>query len=398
MKVVFLVLFGLSSLFSFSQSEKLVEIQLLKTHDYKHELKLSDIAIDISYIPLETNNNVLIGNRFSQPKLTNDYIFIQTGGVLFQFDKKGKFIRKINKLGQGPQECSVRDFGIDEKNQLIYIFDNWNLGIYIFNFLGKYVKTIRNPFSNESDGNSPSHMGSDVQGNLLFSFDNGQGQTKYKYVSVNSVGKIIYKSPNYIRYTLKEKVRDRSVLPLPIYEYNKSNYYKYCYNDTIFKINADYSCTPVYILNLPNKITLEEDMKTGAGVLEYSALSNKNMFSGVREDKKYLYIYHSYNPYNRNYVSLLSIYDKQGKQLLGNVNPTIKNNFDGGMDIKLSPESQNENTVYIMLQPFKMKEVLTNSYFTKTTAVYSEKKNALRNLVNQLEDEDNPVLMIIQLK
>jgi hypothetical protein len=125
---------------------EVIEIQLSGSHDYKHEFKLSEIAEDVSYIPLETNKDCLIGNRFSFPKFTKEFIFIETGGIVFQFDKQGKFIRRINKSGQGPNECYTRDFAVCEKKELIYIFDNWNLSVYIFDFSGKHIKTIKKSF------------------------------------------------------------------------------------------------------------------------------------------------------------------------------------------------------------------------------------------------------------
>jgi hypothetical protein len=94
----------------------------------------------------------------------------------------------------------------------------------------------------------------------------------------------------------------------------------------------------------------------------------------------------------------LSIYDKQKKELKENINPEIVNDFDGGTAIKLSDERQNEDSFCVMLQPFKMKETLTSAHFAKAEAKYPEKKAALKSLVNRLEEDDNPVLMIIKLK
>jgi hypothetical protein len=272
----------------------LIEIQLSDSHDYKHELKLSDIANDVSYIPLETNKNCLISDDIGKIKSTKDYIFIESNGILLQFDRQGKFIRQVNKKGQGPDECEVRVYDIDEKSQLIYILDNWKL-------------------------------------------------------------------------------------------------------DTIFKINDDYTCSESWIIKLPNKIILEEDVKINCKTLDISSLSKKNTFNAIREDAQYAYIYHTYNPFSMDNKKILSRYEKQSGQLMENINPKIENDWDGGMDIQLSPYSQNENGVCILLQPFEMKEILTNSHFSEVQAKYPERQKALQILVNKLKEDDNPVLMFIQL-
>ena len=106
------------------QSKGPIHIYLSESTEYKNTLPftLADIAAEISYIPLETKPECLIGTE-SLPRFSKDYIFIVSRGILLQFDQQGKFIRKINKRGKGPGECSVWNYGIDEKNRLIYIFD-----------------------------------------------------------------------------------------------------------------------------------------------------------------------------------------------------------------------------------------------------------------------------------
>ena len=56
------------------------------------------------------------------------------------------------------------------------------------------------------------------------------------------------------------------------------------------------------------------------------------------------------------------------------------------------------SVICIPLQPFEMKEKLTNSHFSKAQSKYPEQKETLKSLVNGLEDDDNPVLMMIHLK
>jgi hypothetical protein len=372
-------------------------IQLSNSHDHKHEFKLSEIATEVCYIPLETNINCLIGDDFLFPKFSREHIFLEANGILFQFNKQGKYIRKVNKIGQGPGECSVRDFGIDEKNQLIYLFDNWTLSVNIFDYNGNYIRRIKNPFENESNS-SPLHMDCDKNGNILFTFGNETGDMKYKYIAMDNEGNILFKSTNYVTYFLNKRISLMSFGLNPIYEYKNNSFYEDIFNDTIFQINDDYSCTPIYIRDLPNKITLEDELKMGARILDSSSFSSKSMYSFVREDERYFYVYHTYNPYSKNNKKFLSRYDKQTNQLMENINPVIKNDWDGGMDITLIPERQNESEICIPLQPFEIKEVLTNLHFDKSEAKYLDKKDALKSLVNRLEDDDNPVLMIIQLK
>ena len=118
-QIIFFLLFA-SNACCFAQNNKPEVIQLVNSNRYAHELKLSDIAKQVTYIPLETKDNCLIGNQY-RVSFSNEFIFVNNGGVLLQFTPKGKFIRQINKIGQGPGEGLARCFAVDEKSRLIYI-------------------------------------------------------------------------------------------------------------------------------------------------------------------------------------------------------------------------------------------------------------------------------------
>jgi hypothetical protein len=381
---------------------EVIEIQLSNSHDYKHEFKLSEIAEEVSYIPLETNKDCLIGNRFSQPVFTTEYIFIETGGIVFQFDKQGKFIRRINKSGQGPTECYTRYFAVCEKKEMIYIFDNFNLSVYIFDFSAKHIKTIKNPFPYKKVGTelerTPDKITCDKEGNIFYIFYNGFGDMRYKFVVMNDEGEILRKSPNYIKYNIEKEVATHvGTIGCPIYEVGDVYYYNDEFNDTIFRINKDYTTSAAYIIKIPNRLTLEDQVKAGAGIIRFSDLL-KNRLNYAREDKQYIYIYHTYSPSNKDsFKFFLSCYNKQTNQLMENINPNIKNDWDGGENILISSYYQNQDLVYTMLQPFEMKEMLADAT-NKKEAKFPEKQTALKELVDNMEEDDNPFIMILKLK
>jgi len=393
-----------SSFESASDSDNIVKpeypihLQLSGDAEYKNTMTLADLASDVRYIPLETNDSCLMGPKYSHPQFTQDYIFIESMGWLLQFDQQGKFIQKINKPGKGPGECFVRDFGIDEKNQLIHIFDNWKLDVYTFTFEGKHVRTFRNPLQGAPGGGSPLHMGCDAEtGNLFFTFSNGNGDMKYKYVVCDNTGNIVYKCPNY---TLSPPIptMTESVPMYNIYLYDSLYYYEDTDNDTVFVIGKDYRCSPAYIRDLPNRITLKDRLDVAALLKDPADFSDKNSYSGIREDDKYVYAHHYHGVFSQEYISFISLYDKQTRSLIENINDKIENNWDGGMDIRLYPSCQDGSLFALLLQPYDMKETLTPEHFASRNIAHPEKAEALKKLVSTLKDEDNPVLMLITTK
>jgi hypothetical protein len=145
MKNYFLIVLVCLSSYCPGQGNQLEVIELSNSHRFENEFKLSDIAEDVEYVPLETNDKCLIG-RVSNAVLTEEYIFYGN----FQFDRKGKFIRQVHKTGQGPGEDFIRCTGYDKKNRLIYMYGNYPpYKILVYDFNGKLVKTINNPLKDE---------------------------------------------------------------------------------------------------------------------------------------------------------------------------------------------------------------------------------------------------------
>ncbi len=86
--------------------------------------KASTYIEAVQYIPLETNNQNIIGN-VTKIILSSNYIHIydsQTNNV-YQFDYKGKFVRKIGTTGNGPNEyVRISTFSVNPKTGNIAIY------------------------------------------------------------------------------------------------------------------------------------------------------------------------------------------------------------------------------------------------------------------------------------
>lgn len=96
---------------------------------------------DIKIVPLETNNNCLIGEVCRISNL-NEKFYIQDkhNKVLFIFDEKGKFLFKIAKNGKGNGEyLELRDFKVDLVGN-IYILDYQK--IIKYSSAGEYLASI----------------------------------------------------------------------------------------------------------------------------------------------------------------------------------------------------------------------------------------------------------------
>lgn len=84
-------------------------------------------------IPLETTPECLVGEINKIKKFKEDYYVSSAGKSIFHFNKEGKFIASLNKMGQGPEGYTrIEDFDVYEINGRteIWVADNENLKIY----------------------------------------------------------------------------------------------------------------------------------------------------------------------------------------------------------------------------------------------------------------------------
>lgn len=120
----------------------------VKTSD--HLIKMSEFVDSISYTPLETNDDCLIGN-IDKLLVTDKYYYIidtEIACAVLCFDKKGTFIRKIGNRGVGNGEyVSISDVNV--YNDDIYIMDSDLMKLFIFNEEGILEKEIKIHFLSE---------------------------------------------------------------------------------------------------------------------------------------------------------------------------------------------------------------------------------------------------------
>ncbi len=144
--ILTIILFVTAGFVGCKQSDTNYLITIDGTKSYpKKELILQDF-MDVEYIPLETNNEFVtqsvvmaIGNKYIIVKnWTND-------GDIFVFDRKtGKALRKINKMGKGPEEYShLTDIVLDEQNNELFINCFSSKKILVYDLFGNFKRNFK---------------------------------------------------------------------------------------------------------------------------------------------------------------------------------------------------------------------------------------------------------------
>lgn len=128
-----------------TKQKEIITIDVSKSYPAK-EIALQDI-FDIEYVQLETTDEFMTsGNvRAIGDKLIFTKNNGRTDGNIFLFDRTtGKGIRKINRLGQGGEEyTNILEIVLDEERQELFINNHYSSKIIVYDFEGNFKRSFK---------------------------------------------------------------------------------------------------------------------------------------------------------------------------------------------------------------------------------------------------------------
>jgi len=127
------------------KTTELPVIDISKNYPTK-KIHLQDVA-DIEYIPLETTNDILLSGNCRVVYFSDKYLVIRdvTQRCVFIFDRNGKIITHLNQSGQGDKEYNnIAGVVFDEKNEEIFIVDIASAyRILVYSLTGEYKRILK---------------------------------------------------------------------------------------------------------------------------------------------------------------------------------------------------------------------------------------------------------------
>ncbi len=370
-------------------------IDIARDFNNEREFRLSEIAYEIEYIKLESTPESLIGYGVKQMIVTDDHIYILNLNRLLQFDRTGKFIKQIGREGRGPGEVhGYRSITMDKEKNILYVMANHRYEVLKYCAItGDY---LRNFPSSSYLGFNHGNGAFQLIGNGKFaglSLWMGQYQPDYTLIEIfDNEGNILKNKKSHLfSYQDNDKIEKRHHVATHmtwIFEGQLRLFEGI--NDTIYNL-VDLELEPAYIFNLGKYKGSFDDM-VGERRERYIR------FGSFRETKSALYFL-----YWHNNEQITAKYNKEDGQFFRLLNPKgetnrLFNDIDGGLSIwPYYYEGELEDEWYYLVDALNMKQLLTPEYLTISKAVYPEKKEYLKEFLEELSIEDNPVIMIIKL-
>ncbi len=377
-------------------TNEILEIDPRKFED--NELTLSDFSSEIKYIPL--SDKFRMGNTKAL-KLTQKAIYLvsdpSSGGEgngqeeLFRFDKNGKDPVQIGKIGKGPNEYLTSQFyTVDEPGNRIYISGRLNT-VLVFDTLGNYVRQFK--FQNKEQRFARFEL---LGKNRLFVPDSKQGANSLHLWSVvDTVGNIVSSKNNTTR-PFGTRLGPRS----GTFRFSDKIFYWVDYCDTIFEISPDLTYRASCIITPGEHKLIHQNLLISIDLPEkllefysphYFMETNKYVISRYNYNRKFAYVF--IDKHTRRSKVCYFVWQKDNKN-------GIPNNLDGGMSFSPEEYFTDGKSEYLagIIQPFQIKAHIATDEFKNFTALYPEKKKELEQLANSLNENDNPVLMLVKLK
>jgi hypothetical protein len=131
-------------------NDDILKIDVTKSYSPKKELILQDF-MDVEYIPLETND--IFVNQGIVCAIGKDIILVRNkirDGNIFVYDRTGKAIRKINRKGYGGEEYSdILGILLDEDKGEMYVNDINKKKIFVYDLKGKFKRSFKHKESSK---------------------------------------------------------------------------------------------------------------------------------------------------------------------------------------------------------------------------------------------------------
>ena len=344
------------------------------------ELKnISDIAADVEYIPLETADNEPLG-MIRNIVTSNRSIFFSTVDKIYCFDKKGKYLRKLSRLGRGPEEYSnLYSFDVSQDDSILAVISSHCLMLYKkersdYTFLRKL-----NYYPSRIDF-IPG------QENILLTYGTSIGTEPFRHLLINYKGDTINTRTNNSRI-----VNSGPTLSLFFenisFKFNYKMHFKELLNDTVFSIEPYSKIRPYLIFDTKGKIPSPNDRANGQYFKDH--MSEFIMIDNIMEVPRYLvfsFLYQKAKHYR--------IYDKvANKKYDINSKSWIKDNISGGTGFK--PLFSDDSRLYSWVEALTLKNYVTSETFKSSKVNNPDKKKALEKLVETIDENDNPILIVV---
>ena len=399
-----------------SNEDSLIKIDLLTDADAK-VTKLSEIAKNVEYIPLETTESSLIGPSVLKVIYTNNRVYLRNSGLngeILCFDMEGKFLYKLQNRGRGPEEYTfISDFDVSSDNKFLTILSSSSsklltYGISDTGFSFRKSVTLKDP-----DPGKVSIVPETDKAFLAIAPWTGVEPTLS--LLINTDGDTIHFKPNCYKYERVGTRGYRATNEMLVYSIGNMVCFKEEFSDTVFYVNAkDNSFKPRMIFDT-HGTSFTPEMRGNPEIPN----DHTSLVADIFETSRYVFYSYGSSETRKKSIPIENIiFDKRtnikykldivtiietilDNQVEIHIN-YLKDDLSGGPDFNMGINSWSRycsvGKLFSFVEALTLKQYVNSEDFRNAKVSYPEKKEELKRLADSLNETDNPVLIVVTPK
>jgi hypothetical protein len=249
-----------------SSKKETIEI---RDSDLKKNFKGSEIFENVKLVPLETNDESIIGTVSKIVVVNNTiYIFDTKSRSVLMFDKQGRYLNKIHKVGQGPNEyIDIEDFAV-MKNEDILVLDE-NKKLIQFNKNTTPSQTYKLPFYADAI---------ECLNDSILIFNGSSFDDKVIVWDLHKERTI----GTFLKFDPKTSAR----ILKPLIKYEDQVYFTYQYSSTIYNVTSQ-GIEEKWFIDFGNRNIKMEDLRQGVYGIYIPPSSSSSVYN-FTETQKYI--------------------------------------------------------------------------------------------------------------
>ena len=338
------------------------------------------------YLPLETNDSCLL-SRIQTIIFENNLLFILDNNdkVITIFDHTGKFINRIQHAGNGPNEY-YRIGAFDVKDSLIYIQDDVRNRILSYSFDGLLVEAKDLAVRFETFHILPDNCYFMVTGHsfneFLPSIQNHDYLLGYPDSLITRKG--------FLRSEARNKLSDQPN-PWEIIDYMDTLLFLPRYGQSIYQLSPEYKIRERYRILFDKPVTEEVLERADPGQLGRDIIEQGYQFLAPQWFETPEYTFFGYtNPQGSGQFQqgILCYYSKRR----GTVLAYKSSMADSALPLFLPPIATCQNLFVAAIWPHEISQRI------KRTSTKKTNDPEVLRLLAQVKEDDNPILMFFKVK
>ncbi|MDF9828726.1 6-bladed beta-propeller [Parabacteroides sp. PF5-6] len=349
------------------------------------EMVLQDMA-EVEYIRMETSDEML-WQGWAVSAFTDQYIIdyhFRSGDVLV-FDRKGKGIRKINRKGESGEEYSLySNLLFDEEQEELYFNDPMKNKILVYTLDGTFKRAL----DHAADKRYTDLRLFDSERLIVYNSLYPDDQVNTYLILSRETGAIeeeflIPQMGNKLNTQHRMTVGEQELLVFipnyPLIATPPEFILTEISNDTIFTMNRAMELTP-FIVQQPARRTMESE------TFLFYAFNSSNYLFLTSIEKIFKREHGNINPARKHWM-----YDKKEGKLY---QPAIRNgDFTTEEEITITTQqtvfsAANQNVYLQVLHAGDLVEAYANNQLT----------GRLKEIAKELDEEDNPVILVARFR